>query len=284
MKLTDMSYAKDVMERNGVFPKKKFGQNFLISDRVVENIAAACSDDTDIGVLEIGPGIGTLTVALAERYKKVVSIEIDKTLLPVLAETVGDYPNAEIINDDAMKIDYSELIKEKFCGMRVCVCANLPYYITSPIIMRLLENGGLFESITVMIQKEVAQRLTASPGSSDYGLLTVISSLYAKTERLFNVSPGSFYPVPKVTSSVIKMFPHTSPPVEVKDIENMKKIVEAAFAQRRKMLCVALSSATDKHDKAEITEKISYIGLSPDIRGERLSLMDFARQSDILEM
>ena len=284
MKLTDMSYAKDVMERNRVFPKKKFGQNFLVSDRVVENIAAACSDDTDIGVIEIGPGIGTLTVALANRYKKVVSIEIDKTLLPVLAETVGDYPNAEIINDDAMKIDYSELIKEKFCGMRVCVCANLPYYITSPIIMRLLENGGLFESITVMIQKEVAQRLTSAPGSSDYGLLTVISSLYAKTERLFNVSPGSFYPVPKVTSSVIKMFPHTSPPVEVKDIENMKKIAEAAFAQRRKMLCVALSSATDKHDKAEITEKISYIGLSPDIRGERLSLMDFARLSDILEM
>lgn len=284
MKLTDMSYAHEVMARHGIAPKKKFGQNFLTSDAVVSRIADTPSEDREVGVLEIGPGIGTLTEALAERYAKVVSVEIDDTLLPVLAETVGWRENVEIVSGDAMKIDFSAFVREHFGDMRVCVCANLPYYITSPIIMKILECGALFESVTVMIQKEVAERLAAAPGDGDYGAITVFAAYLADVEKCFNVSPGNFLPQPKVTSAVIRMKPHKTPPVEVKDPENMQRIIKAAFEQRRKMLAGALSAATHKASKAEISEKIAEAGLSPDVRGEKLSLADFARLSDILEI
>lgn len=284
MKLTDMSYAHEVMARHGIAPKKKFGQNFLTSDAVVSRIADTPSEDAEVGVLEIGPGIGTLTESLAERYKKVVSVEIDESLLPVLAETVGWRENVTIVNGDAMKIDFPEFVREHFGDMPVCVCANLPYYITSPIIMKILECGPLFKSVTVMIQKEVAERLSAEAGSNDYGAITVFASYLARVEKCFNVGPGNFLPPPKVTSAVIRMTPHKNPPVDVKDPVNMDKIIKAAFEQRRKMLAGALAMATSKHSKAEIVEKITEAGLSPDIRGEKLSLADFARLSDILEM
>lgn len=284
MKLTDMSYAYEVMERHGIAPKKKFGQNFLTSDAVVCRIADTPSEDKEVGVLEIGPGIGTLTEALADRYKKVVSVEIDESLLPVLAETVGWRDNVTVVNADAMKLDLPEFVKEHFGDMKVCVCANLPYYITSPIIMKILECGPLFESVTVMIQKEVAERLSSAPGSADYGAITVFASYLADVKKCFNVSPGNFLPPPKVTSAVIRMKPHKTPPVDVKDPENMQKIIKAAFEQRRKMLAGALSSATCRVSKAQISEKIEEAGLPSDVRGEKLSLADFARLSDILEI
>ncbi len=284
MKLTDMSYAYEVMERHGIAPKKKFGQNFLTSDAVVCRIADTPSEDKEVGVLEIGPGIGTLTEALADRYKKVVSVEIDESLLPVLAETVGWRDNVTVVNADAMKLDLPEFVKEHFGDMKVCVCANLPYYITSPIIMKILECGPLFESVTVMIQKEVAERLASAPGSADYGAITVFASYLADVKKCFNVSPGNFLPPPKVTSAVIRMKPHKNPPVDVKDPENMQKIIKAAFEQRRKMLAGALSSATCRVSKAEISEKIAQAGLPADVRGEKLSLADFARLSDLLEI
>jgi 16S rRNA (adenine1518-N6/adenine1519-N6)-dimethyltransferase len=284
MKLTDMSYAHEVMERHGIAPKKKYGQNFLTSDAVVSRIADTPSEERGIGVLEIGPGIGTLTEALAERYEKVVCVEIDESLLPVLAETVGWRDNVEVVNADAMKLDLPAFVREHFGDMRVCVCANLPYYITSPIIMKILECGALFESVTVMIQKEVAERLAAAPGSSDYGAITVYAAYLAEVEKCFNVSPGNFLPQPKVTSAVIRMKPHKTPPVKVRDEENMQKIIKAAFEQRRKMLAGALAAATGKVSKAQITQKIAEAGLSPDVRGEKLSLEDFARLSDILEI
>ena len=284
MKLTDMSYAHEVMARHGIAPKKKFGQTFLTSDAVVSRIADTPSEDKEVGVLEIGPGIGTLTEALADRYKKVVSVEIDESLLPVLAETVGWRDNVTIVNADAMKVDLPEFVKEHFGDMKVCVCANLPYYITSPIIMKILESGSLFESVTVMIQKEVALRLAADAGSADFGAITVFASYLADVKKCFDVSPGNFLPPPKVTSAVIRMTPHKTPPVDVKDPENMNKIIKAAFEQRRKMLAGAISAATSRVSKAQISEKISEAGLPADIRGEKLSLSDFARLSDILEI
>lgn len=284
MKLTDMSYAHEVMARHGIAPKKKFGQNFLTSDMIVSRIADTPSEDPEVGVLEIGPGIGTLTEALADRYKKVVSVEIDETLLPVLEETVGWRDNVTIVNGDAMKLDLDSFVKEYFGDMKVCVCANLPYYITSPIIMKILESGYLFESVTVMIQKEVAERLAAEAGSNDYGAITVVAAYLAKVEKCFNVAPGNFLPAPKVTSAVIRMVPYKEPPVAVKDPENMQKIIKAAFEQRRKMLAGAISAATCRVSKAQIAEKIVEAGLPADIRGEKLSLADFARLSDLLEI
>ncbi len=284
MKLTDMSYAHEVMARHGIAPKKKFGQNFLTSDMIVSRIADTPSEDPEVGVLEIGPGIGTLTEALADRYKKVVSVEIDETLLPVLEETVGWRDNVTIVNGDAMKLDLDSFVKEHFGDMKVCVCANLPYYITSPIIMKILESGYLFESVTVMIQKEVAERLAAEAGSNDYGAITVVAAYLAKVEKCFNVAPGNFLPAPKVTSAVIRMVPYKEPPVAVKDPENMQKIIKAAFEQRRKMLAGAISAATCRVSKAQIAEKIVEASLPADIRGEKLSLADFARLSDLLEI
>lgn len=278
MRLTDISYAHAVMRKHGINPQKRYGQNFLTNPHVVDTIADICADD-DCGILEIGPGIGTLTEALCSRYKKVVAIEIDKTLIPVLSETLSAFDNVTVIEGDAMKLDLFELCREHFAGMRVCVCANLPYYITSPIIMKLLECGDLFESLTVMIQKEVADRLCADAGTADFGAITLAVAYHANAEKCLNVSPGNFIPPPKVTSTVIKLHILKEPSVSCDDPDKMFDIIKLAFGQRRKTLQNALSP---KYQKSDVEQALISMELSPDVRGERLSLSQFARLSDIL--
>lgn len=279
MRLTDISYAHAVMRSHGINPQKRFGQNFLTNPAVVDTIADACADG-DCGIIEIGPGIGTLTEALAERYKKVVAIEIDRGLIPVLDDTLSRFKNVVVIEGDAMKVDFAALCREHFNGMRVCVCANLPYYITSPIIMKLLEEGGgLFESLTVMIQKEVADRFAAEAGTSDYGAITLAVNYRAVVEKIMNVAPGNFIPPPKVTSTVIKMDVLKEPPVECRDEKKMFEIIRLAFCQRRKTLSNALSSAYEKERTEAALEEL---GLPRDVRGERLTLSDYAALTDAL--
>ena len=278
MRLTDISYARDVMRRHNINPQKRYGQNFLTNPRVVEAIADACAED-DCGIIEIGPGIGTLTEALCERYKKVVAVEIDTALLPVLDETLGRFDNVKIVSGDAMKLDFGALVKENFGDMRVVVCANLPYYITSPIIMKMLEYGSLFEAITVMIQKEVADRLCADAGSADYGAITLAVNYRATVEKVLNVAPGNFLPPPKVSSTVIKMNILKEPPVKVKDEGKMFDIIKLAFGQRRKTLANALSSVYGKDD---VALALDALGLKSDVRGEKLDLEAFAALADAL--
>ncbi len=285
MKLTDISYARAVMEKHGIAPQKRYGQNFLISDNVVSRIADTPMDaDKELGIIEIGPGIGTLTEKLAVRYKKVVAIEIDTGLLPVLADTLSEFDNVKIINGDAMKTDFHALVKEEFGDMPVAVCANLPYYITSPVIMRLLETDGLFESVTVMIQKEVADRLVADPSTAEYGAITAACAYWAKIEKCFHVSPANFIPPPKVTSTVLRMNIHKTPPVECENRENLFRVIRGAFAKRRKTLSNSLSGETSKLSKAEIEEKLVSLGYRADVRGETLGLADFARISDAITL
>lgn len=279
MRLTDISYAHAVMRSHGINPQKRFGQNFLTSSVVVDTIADACADE-DCGIIEIGPGIGTLTEALADRYNKVAAIEIDRGLIPVLDDTLSRFHNVVVIEGDAMKTDFAALCREHFGGMRVCVCANLPYYITSPIIMKLLEEGGgLFESLTVMIQKEVADRFTAEAGTSDYGAITLAVNYRAVVEKIMNVAPGNFIPPPKVTSTVIKMDILKKPPVECRDEKKMFDIIRLAFCQRRKTLSNALSSA---YEKERTEAALEALGLPRDVRGERLTLSDFAALTDAI--
>lgn len=280
MNLTNLSCIREIMARHGIAPQKRYGQNFLINPTVVERIAETCAD-CDAGVIEIGPGIGTLTRELAPRFKKVVALEIDENLIPVLEETLSDFDNVKVINTDAMKTDLAVLIKEEFAGMKVYVCANLPYYITSPVVMKLLESGGIFEAVTVMIQKEVADRFCAEPGSTDYGAITLAVNYYSDAEKCFCVAPGNFMPPPKVTSSVIKMKIRKEPPVCVRDADAMFSLIRAAFACRRKTLvnAVCTSGLCGKEELTGILEKLGY---DANIRGERLSLADFARISDEL--
>ncbi len=285
MKLTDISYARAVMEKHGIAPQKRFGQNFLISDNVVSRIAdTPGGGDAELGIIEIGPGIGTLTEKLAVRYKKVVAIEIDTSLIPVLADTLSDFENVKVIEGDAMKTDFEALVAEEFPGMRVAVCANLPYYITSPVIMRLLETEGLFESVTVMIQKEVADRLCAAPNTADYGAITAACAYYAQIEKCFTVSPANFIPPPKVTSSVIRMNIHKTPPVSCESKENLFRVIRGAFAKRRKTLSNSLSGETSRLTKAQIEEALVSLGYRADVRGETLGLADFARISDAITL
>ena len=271
MKLTDITSVRSLMEKHGISPQKRYGQNFLVNESVVNRIADTAGDgDGALGILEIGPGIGTLTEKLAERYRRVVAIEIDKSLLPVLSETLADCENVKILNGDAMKTDLSALVRDEFRDMRVAVCANLPYYITSPILMRLLETEGLFESVTVMIQKEVADRLCAAPGTPEYGAITAACAYYAHTEKCFAVSPASFIPPPKVTSEVIRMNLYGTAPVQCKSKENLFRVIRGAFAKRRKTLANSLAGETSKRTKAEIESA--------------LVSLDFARISDLIEL
>ncbi len=236
MNLTDLSCVRDIMQRHGIAPQKRYGQNFLINPTVVARIADTCAD-REAGVIEIGPGIGTLTRELSPRFRKVVALEIDTSLIPVLGETLGDLDNVKVINADAMKTDLAALVKEEFDGMPVYVCANLPYYITSPIVMSLLESGGIFEAVTVMIQKEVADRFCAGAGSADYGAITLAVNYYSEVEKCFNVAPGNFMPPPKVTSSVIRMNIRKEPPVSVRDSENMFRIIKICLCLPQKNAC-----------------------------------------------
>lgn len=282
MELTDISVVRSLMEKHGLRFQKKFGQNFLINRSVPERIAEASGAGGEDGVLEIGPGIGTLTKELCKRAKKVVSLEIDEGLIPVLGETLGEYDNFKVICEDVMKADLELIVKTEFAGCeRVRVAANLPYYITTPVIMRLLESGIKFESLTFLIQKEVADRLCAAPGTPEYGSVTVAVDYYCDMEKKFNVPPGCFMPAPKVTSTVITLFPRKIRKYAPKDEKTFFKTVAGAFGMRRKTLVNALSAAFAV-PKETVTRSLEECGTDPGVRGERLSTSDFVALSDAL--
>ena len=282
MDLTDIKTIKALLARHGFHFSKCMGQNFLIADWVPRDIAEAAGLDEGCGVLEIGPGIGPLTVQLAQRAGRVAAIELDRALLPILAETLAGYPNAQVIPGDVMKLDLAALAAEQFPGMAVKACANLPYNITTPVITKLLE-AGCFQSITVMIQREVARRICAEPDSADRGAFSLFCQYHAQCELLFDVGPECFLPAPKVTSSVIRLIPRSQPPVDA-DPEALFRLVKAAFAQRRKTLLNALSAAYGSRlSKDELRQAILDCGLPETVRGERLSLEEFSHLANILQ-
>lgn len=280
MNLTNIKDIKALLERHGFRFSKSMGQNFLTAGWVPERIAEESALDGETGVLEIGPGIGCLTEQLANRAAKVVSVELDRALEPVLAETMAPYENAEIVFGDVTKQDVAALAEEKLPGLRKVVCANLPYNITTPVISQLIE-AGCFDTITVMIQREVAQRICAKAGSGDYGAFSVYVNWYTVPEILFDVSPGCFIPQPKVTSSVIILRRRQAPPAEVKDEAFMFKIVRAAFNQRRKTLVNALGSLGG-YTKEQLTRAVAECGFDERIRGEALDIQGFARLANRL--
>lgn len=265
--------------------QKKFGQNFLIDTHVLDKIISAAHITKEDMVLEIGPGIGTMTQYLAEVAGKVIAVEIDKNLIPILSDTLSEYQNVRIINEDVLKLDLRKLADEENGGKAIKVVANLPYYITTPIIMGLFENHVPVESITVMVQKEVADRMQTGPGSKDYGALSLAVQYYAEPYIVANVPPNCFMPRPKVGSAVIRLTRHKEPPVEVKDEKLMFDIIRASFNQRRKTLANGLNNS-DKItcSKEIITEAIEKLGKGSSVRGEALSLQEFASLSnDIFE-
>ncbi len=272
---------KYLLDKYGFRFSKSLGQNFLIDSSVPLRLVDAADLDETVGVLEVGAGFGCLTAAAAMYAGKVVCVEFDTSLQPVLAETIAEYDNAEIVYGDVMKTDIKALVEEKFAGLRPVVCANLPYNITSPVITAFLE-AGCFETITVMIQKEVARRMNARPGTADYGAFTLLVQWYCDTEILFDVSPNCFMPAPKVTSSVIQLRRRETPVCSVQDEALMFKVIRAAFNQRRKTLVNALSSAFGNLNKADIAAAIAACGLDERVRGEALSLEQFAGLSDEL--
>lgn len=279
MELTNINDIKQLLHRHGFRFSKSLGQNFLVASWVPEDIADSADIDGGTGVLEIGPGIGCLTEQLSMRARKVVSIELDNALRPVLAETLGGRENVEIVFGDALKLDIAALVNEKMSDMRRVVCANLPYNVTTPIISKLLECGE-FETITVMIQREVARRICAAAGTADYGAFTVFVNWYAQPEMLFDVPAGCFIPQPKVTSSVIRLKRRDTPPVQVKSETVFFRVVRAAFAQRRKTLVNALSAGFGELSKESIEKCIIDSGFDAKIRGEVLSIGDFAKIAD----
>ena len=263
--------------------QKKFGQNFLIDTHVLDKIIRAANITKDDMVLEIGPGIGTMTQYLAEAAGKVIAVEIDKNLIPILEETLGDYDNVRVINEDVLKVDLKKLADEENGGRPVKVVANLPYYITTPIIMGLFENGVPLDSITVMVQKEVADRMQTGPGNKDYGALSLAVQYYADPYIVANVPPNCFMPRPKVGSAVIRLTRHANPPVEVKDEKLMFEIIRASFNQRRKTLANGLNNSPNLNfTKEKITEVIEKLGKGASVRGEALTLEEFARLTNLL--
>lgn len=282
MDLCNLSVIKSLMADAGITFRKEFGQNFLTNRIIPEEIAENCSDEPNSLILEIGPGIGCLTQELAERYKRVVAIEIDKGLIPVLSKTLADYDNVTVINDDVMKIDLQALVAKYSDGMPVSVCANLPYYITTPILMRLLESGVKFSTITVMVQNEVAARLSAKAGSADYGAITAVLGYYGETRRLFKVSAGSFVPAPKVDSAVVRIDLYKELRYDIKDERLFRNLIKAAFEMRRKTLQNAISAKFPQFTKEQILNAIVAVGHDEKVRGERLSTEDFARLANAL--
>ena len=264
--------------------QKKYGQNFLIDTHVLDKIIAAAGITKEDFVLEIGPGIGTMTQYLCESARKVTAVEIDKALIPVLEDTLSAYDNVEVLNQDILKVDINRIAQEKNGGRPIKVVANLPYYITTPIIMGLFESHVPIDSITVMVQKEVADRMQVGPGTKDYGALSLAVQYYAKPEIVANVPPNCFMPRPKVGSAVIRLTRHKEPPIQVKDEKLMFQIIRASFNQRRKTLANGLNNAGGFHlSKEAIIKAIEELGVSPSIRGEALTLEQFARLSDILK-
>ena len=281
MNLCDYNTIRDLLARHGFHFSKSMGQNFLIDPEVPRRIAEASGADAGCGVLEIGPGIGPLTAELAQRAGKVVAVELDRALLPVLAETMAPYPNVEVVPGDVLKLDLTAIAAEKFQGLTPIVCANLPYNVTSPILEKLVESP-CFTAFTVMIQREVARRICAAPGTADYGAFSVFCQYHTRPELLFDVPPECFLPAPKVTSSVLRMVP-CPPPPEVDDEAHFFRVVRAAFAQRRKTLVNSLSASLGGPlSKEEISNAVSSCGLPENIRGERLSISDFAALSKAL--
>ena len=261
--------------------QKKFGQNFLIDTHVLDKIIDASGVTEDDFVLEIGPGIGTMTQYLCERAREVVAVEIDKNLIPILSDTLKNYSNVTVINEDILKLDICKLAEEKNQGKPIKVVANLPYYITTPIIMGLFESHVPIDSITIMVQKEVAERMQEGPGSKEYGALSLAVQYYAKPEIVANVPPNCFMPRPKVGSAVIRLTRHEKPPVEVEDEKLMFRIIRASFNQRRKTLANGLNNSPEIHlPKEVIQESIISLGVPENIRGEALSLEQFAELSN----
>lgn len=277
--LSDISVVKDLLNRHGFKFSKALGQNFLINPTVCPRMADACGADENTGVIEVGPGFGVLTAELAKKAKKVVSIELDERLLPVLDETLAEFNNVEVINSDVLKVDLHKLIEEKFSGMKVAVCANLPYYITSPVIMHLLESKLPVENITVMVQKEAAQRLCAPVGSRDAGAVTVAVDYYADAEKIFDVSAGSFMPAPKVDSSVIRLNVRKQPPIELNDEKLFFRMVKAVFAQRRKTAANSISSGMSL-PKETVYKSIEAAGYGENVRAESFTLDELAALSN----
>lgn len=270
-RLSDIGVIKDLLTRHGFTFSKALGQNFLVNPSVCPRMAEYAVQSDNTGIIEVGAGVGVLTCELAKRAKKVVSVELDKRLLPVLDETLAEFPNAEVVNDDIMKIDLNKLIEEKFQGMEVSVCANLPYYITSPVIMRLLESKLPLKRIVVMVQKEAADRLCAEVGSRESGAVTVAVNRYSVPRKLFTVSRGSFMPEPKVDSAVIELEIQEKPEFEGVDEKLFFSVVKAAFAQRRKTFVNAVSSGTNI-DKESIYKALEETGLPLTVRGEKLTM------------
>ena len=281
MNLADFKTIEQILLKNGFSFKKSLGQNFLTDETVCPRMAERVCD-SDTGVIEIGPGIGVLTAELGKRAKRVVAIELDERLRTVLPVTLKDFNNIEVIFGDAMKLDLSEIIKQKFNDCkRVCICANLPYYITSPLIMHLLESKLPVESITVMVQKEAAQRLCAKVGTRESGAVTVAVSYYAQAEILFHVGRNSFYPAPNVDSAVIKLTVRNTPPVSVNNEKKFFSLIKACFAQRRKTLVNTVSN-TLGIDKEALKAALKAVGLSETVRSEQLTMEQLAKLSNEL--
>ena len=273
----------EIIQKYEFMFQKKFGQNFLIDTHVLEKIISAAGITKNDCVLEIGPGIGTMTQYLAENAGHVVAVEIDRNLIPILKETLADYDNVTVINEDILRVDIKALAEEYNGGKPIKGVANLPYYITTPIIMGLFESGVPIDNITVMVQKEVADRMKEGPGSKDYGALSLAVQYYAEPEIVANVPPNCFIPRPNVGSAVIRLTRHKEMPVEVKNPALMFKIIRASFNQRRKTLQNGLGNAPElPYTKEQIAAAIAEMGLTPTIRGEALSLAQFAQLSDIL--
>lgn len=282
MNLCNLKTIREILSEFGTAPKKGFGQNFLITPSVPERIAENCCDRSDSVIIEIGPGIGCLTAELAKRFRKVIALELDETLIPVLGRTLAEYPNVTVRQGDILKTDLSALLAGEAHDAHISVCANLPYYITTPILMYLLESRAELDSITVMVQAEVASRLTAAPGSADYGAITASVAYFGTARKLFTVSAGNFYPAPKVYSAVVRIDLYKEKPVRPKSEEAFFKTIRAAFGQRRKTLVNALSAAFPELPKETIQSALLACGLDERIRGERLSVADFAALSDRL--
>ena len=277
-KLSDPKKTIEVIQKYQFAFQKRFGQNFLIDAHVLEKIVSAAGITKDDCVLEIGPGIGTMTQYLAESAGQVIAVEIDTNLLPILADTLKDYSNVKVINQDILKVDINELVKEYNNGRPIKVVANLPYYITTPIIMGLFESNVPIDNITVMVQKEVADRMQVGPGSKDYGALSLAVQYYASPYIVANVPPNCFIPRPNVGSAVIRLTRYQEPPVQVKDPKLMFKLIRASFNQRRKTLQNGLNNSAEiSFSKEEITKAIESLGVSPSVRGEALSLEQFAQ-------
>lgn len=275
--LASAQAVKAVTQKYQFTIQKKYGQNFLIDPGVLEEIVDAAGIGPDDYVLEIGPGIGTMTQYLAYHARGVAAVEIDRMLIPILEDTLQGYSNVDIIHNDILKTDIAKLVEEKNGGQPIKVVANLPYYITTPIILALFESGIPAESITIMVQKEVADRMQTGPGSKDYGALSLAVQYYAKPEIITEVSPASFLPQPKVGSAVIRLSRHEKPPVDVRDEKLMFRLIRASFNQRRKTLANGLKNAGNLHfSKEEIEQAITALGKPLTVRGETLSLEEFA--------